>query len=446
MAEAVPGPLAGWGCHPVVQGVEICGENLEAITEGAVLTRGLGRSYGDASLPPPGAPPVAVSTRADRIRAFDSASGVLRAEAGVSLAALNAIFLRRGWFSPASPGTQAVTLGGMVAADVHGKGHHREGCFGAHVTALRMRVGDGRVLETSERSEPELFHATLGGMGLTGHILEVEFRMQRIPSPWIWTESERFADLDALIAALRTASTSWPYTVAWVDLLNAEGAGGRGILQKGRWAEPSEAPSRLPPPTRSLSVPVTAPGWLLSLPLVKQLNAARYWLHGAATKQEVVHPAAFFYPLDGLGHWNRLYGRRGFTQYQAVVPWRSGSCAYERVLGAARRAGFEPFLCVLKDFSDEGKGLLSFPKPGLSLVFDMPMRDGHTQAVVDALNDVVAAEGGRVYLAKDALMRAEHFRAMEGPRLDRWLAVRRAWDRPGSIRSALSVRLLGDER
>ena len=183
--------LSGWGRYPVIQGYVRRSEDLEAITEDAVLSRGLGRSYGDAALPPPGGHTVAVSTRADRLISFDPATGVLRAEAGVSLQQLNRAFLHRGWFPPASPGTQYVTLGGMVAADVHGKSHHREGCFGAHVSALRIRVGDGRILEVSESFEPELFLATLGGMGLTGHILEVEFCMQPITSPWLWAESER---------------------------------------------------------------------------------------------------------------------------------------------------------------------------------------------------------------------------------------------------------------
>ncbi len=443
MLDAVPRRMSGWGCHPVVQGYEIAGEDLEAITRTVVLTRGLGRSYGDAGLPPPGSQPVAVSTRADRLIAFDPATGILRAEAGLSLAALNRAFLRRGWFPPSSPGTQFVTLGGLVAADVHGKSHHSEGTFGEHVTALKMRVGDGRVLEVREESEPELFRATLGGMGLTGHILEVEFRMRRIPSPWIWAESERFEDLDGLIAGLAEASVSWPYTVAWMDLLGTGGARGRGILERGRWAEPSEAPARNPSVKHSLSVPITCPDWLLSRRLVTPLNAVRYWLQGPKVKRGIVHPESFFYPLDALGNWNRLYGSRGFTQYQGVLPWRSGACAYERVLGVVDCLEAVPLLCVIKDFSREGKGTLSFPKPGLSIVFDMPISVGHTQAVVDALNDVVAGEGGRVYLAKDALTRAEHFRAME-PRLEHWLTVRRKWDRRGAIRSAMSVRLFGD--
>ena len=178
--------LAGWGQSPVVQGYELRSEDLERITKVAVLSRGLGRSYGDSSLPPPGRHLVAATPLADRLLAFDADTGIVRAEAGVSLRELNRVFLPRGWFTAVTPGTHYVTLGGMVAADVHGKSHHRDGCFGEHVRCLRLRVADGRMLWCSDQEEPELFRATLGGMGLTGHILEVEFTMRGIPSPWIW--------------------------------------------------------------------------------------------------------------------------------------------------------------------------------------------------------------------------------------------------------------------
>ena len=440
MAHVTIGALSGWGRHPVVHGHQRWSEHLEQITDGAVLSRGLGRSYGDASLPPPGDRAVAVTTRADRVLSFDAETGVVRAQAGLSLTTLNRLLLPRGWFPPCSPGTESVTLGGMVAADVHGKGHHDEGCFGEHVAGLRMRVADGRILEVSDAVEPELFRATLGGMGLTGHILEVEFRMRPVASPWILSESERFEDLDALIAALCDGSERWPYTVAWVDGLKGK-ARGRGVLERGRWAEPSEAPTRTPSPRRSISVPLVFPNWFLSVPTVTTLNAMRYWAH-RRVRRGIVHPQSFFYPLDQLRRWNRLYGRRGFTQYQAVLPLKAGRSAYDRVFDIIEGLGAASFLCVLKDFRAEGKGMLSFPKQGLSMALDMPI-GGRTQAVVDALNDFVAGEGGRVYLAKDALTRAEHFRAME-PRLDDWLRVRRKWDPTGVLRSALSVRLFGD--
>ena len=441
MVDETFGELSGWGRHPVLRGRQRRSENLEDSTDGAVLSRGLGRSYGDASLPPPGDHAVAVTTPADRLLFFDGQTGVVRAQAGLSLTHLNRQLLPRGWFPPCSPGTESVTLGGMVAADVHGKGHHREGCFGEHVTGLKLRVADGRILDVSDAVEQELFRATLGGMGLTGHILEVEFRMQPVASSWILAESERFADFDSLIEALCAGSERWPFTVAWVDVLSRGKARGRGVLERGRWADLSEAPARSPSPQRTISYPPIFPNWFLSAATVTPLNVGRYWAH-RRLRRGVVHPRSFFYPLDRLGPWNRVYGPRGFTQYQAVLPVESGRSACERVFDIIERMGVAPFLCVMKDFRAEGKGMISFPKKGLSMALDMPMCE-RTQSVVDALNDFVAAEGGRVYLAKDALTRAEHFRAME-PRLDDWLRVRRKWDPGGALGSALSARLFGD--
>jgi FAD/FMN-containing dehydrogenase len=436
------GTLSGWGRIPV-PGREVVSEDLERLSEGKVLTRGLGRSYGDSSLPPPGERIVAGSRLADRLLSFDAASGVLRAEAGFTLLELNRLFLPRGWFTPVSPGTQFVTLGGMVAADVHGKNHHRDGCFGAHVRSLRLRVADGRVLECSPQRECELFRATIGGMGLTGHILEVEFRMVRVPSPWVSMESERVADIDRYIDALKDAGPRWPYTMGWIDCLSRGSRMGRGILFRGRWAEPEEAPRSPPRPLSRLAVPFVFPGWVVGPWTVRAFNALLYHSHLPRVRRAVVHPERFFYPLDTVAHWNRMYGPRGFTQYQCVLPDSAGRGAARRFLELLTRRGGASFLCVIKDCGAEGIGLLSFPKPGISIALDLPIHD-ETQALVDALNELVIAEGGRIYLAKDALTRAEHFRAME-TRLETWTRVRRGWDPDGRLRSAQSVRVLGDQ-
>ena len=440
MSNVTLGHLSGWGRYPVVTGRQRWSEDLEQATLGAVLSRGLGRSYGDASLPPPGDRVVAVTTRADRFLAFDPVSGVVRAQAGMSLRRLNRVFWSRGWRPPSSPGTQSVTLGGMVASDVHGKSHHSEGCFGEHVISLKMRVADGRILEVSDTTEPELFRATLGGMGLTGHILEVEFQMRPAASPWIYAESECFEDLDSLIDALQNASEQWPYTVAWVDALSGGRACRRGILDRGRQADPSEAPTAPPRRQREISLPCLLPDWVLSKTVMRPLNRAWYRAR-RRVRRGIVHPEAFFYPLDALRHWNRAYGRRGFIQYQGLLPLRTGS-TFHRMFDIMERMQAAPFLCVLKDFRAEGRGQLSFPAKGLSIAVDMPVERG-TQAVVDALNDFIAAEGGRIYLAKDAMTRPEHYRAMD-PRLDDWLRVRRAWDPRGMLSSAQAVRLFGD--
>jgi FAD/FMN-containing dehydrogenase len=407
-----------------------------------VLSRGLGRSYGDSSLPPAGGHRLATTRLADRLLAFDPHSGLLRAEAGLSLYELNRLFLPRGWFTPVSPGTQFVTLGGMVAADVHGKNHHRAGCFGEHVRSLRVRVADGRILECSELVGQDLFLATLGGMGLTGHIFEVEFRMERVASPWIWAESERIPDLDGFLDRLQETAREWPYTVGWIDCLRRGSGMGRGILLKGRWASPAECPADLPRAKRRVRVPFPLPGWALSRPTVKAFNGLYYWKHFRPVRQGVMSPQAFFYPLDAVTDWNLLYGRRGFTQYQCVLPEATARDSARRFLELLTACGGASFLCVIKDCGPEGRGLLSFPMRGISIALDIPITAG-TQALIDSLNELVIREGGRIYLAKDAFTRPEHFRAME-PRLETWNSIRKAWDPAGRLRSAQSVRLLGD--
>ncbi|HYD49880.1 MAG TPA: FAD-binding oxidoreductase [Terriglobales bacterium] len=437
-----PTELAGWGRHPVVRGSEILGEDLPEITEGVSLTRGLGRSYGDASLPARESSRVAGSPLADRVLSFDAETGLLRAEAGLPLWRLNRLFFERGWFTPVSPGTHFVTLGGMVAADVHGKMHHVYGCFGEHVTRLKMRVADGRILECSDEVEPELFRATIAGMGLTGHILEVEVRMMRIPSPWMWQETIICHNLDMLLDQLREAGSKWPFTVTWADLLERGPSMGRGLLMVGRWAQPDEAPKD-PPKFRSpISVPPIFPSWLVQPWMVQAANWANYTLSRWRPPRGIIHPETFFYPLDTLRDWNRVYGRRGFTQYQCVLPVTGDYSAHHRFIDILRLKRAPVFLCVIKDCGPEGKGMLSFPKLGVSYALDLPV-DGRTQEIVDALNELVIAEGGRIYLAKDAFTRGEHFRAME-PRLEQWLAVRRRWDPQATLRSAQSVRILGD--
>jgi FAD/FMN-containing dehydrogenase len=434
--------ISGWGLV-AVPGYEERSEDLEALTRDAVLTRGLGRSYGDASLPPPGARRVAASPLADRILAFDPAAGLLRAEAGLSLRALNRLFLPRGFYSPITPGTQIITLGGMVAADVHGKNHHVAGTIGRHVRALRLRVADGRVVACSRTVEPELFRATLGGMGLTGHVLEVELSLERVPSPWIAMESERIPDIDAFLVALKEAARAWPHTMGWIDCLSGGRALGRGILMRGRWARPDEAPRPLPPPPSRPSLPVLLPEWVISPWSVRAFNALYYRSHVPRLRRRLTHPEPFFYPLDAISDWNRLYGRRGFTQYQCVLPESGGREAVRGFLRVLSARGGASMLCVIKDCGEQGEGMLSFPLRGTSIALDIPI-GADTQALVDALNAVVIESGGRVYLAKDQFTRPADFARME-PRLSEFQRVRRQWDPLGRIRSAQSVRVLGDK-
>ena len=432
--------VSGWG-QLGVPGQELRSEQLETLTRDAVLTRGLARSYGDSSLPPPGHPVVVATPLADRLIAFDEASGLLRAEAGYSLRHVVRDFLPRCWFVPVSPGTQFVTLGGMVAADVHGKNHHVDGCIGRHVRSLRLRVASGDIVECSRDREPDLFRATIGGMGLTGHILEVELQMVRVPSPWILGATYRIPDIDAFLAQLKRTAAAWPFTMGWIDCLSQGPRLGRGVLLCGRWATAAEAPKAPPKRVMRLPVPFSCPPFVMGRTVGRAFNEL-YYRWNWPTPEQIIHPEKFFYPLDVMLDWYRLYGRRGFTQHQSVLPESAGPQAVRRLLEILTSAGAASFLCVIKDCGEQGEGLLSFPLRGTSIALDIPVRD-NTQRVIDTLNEFVISVGGRIYLAKDAFTRAEHYRRME-PRLDEFMAIRRRWDPEGRLRSVQSVRLFGD--
>jgi FAD/FMN-containing dehydrogenase len=311
------------------------------------------------------------------------------------------------------------------------------------VRSLRLRLPEGDLVECSPERDPELFWATVGGMGLTGHILEVECQTQAIPSPWIWGESERIDDIDHFVAALKEAGTRWPFTVGWIDCVSRGKRMGRGLLDRGRWATPEETGGRPLPVTRRLAVPINFPNWVLRWrTTITTFNALYYWKHFQRVKQGLRHPDSFFYPLDAILQWNRIYGRGGFTQYQCVLPDEAGQGAARRFLELLTQKGGASFLCVIKDAGAQGQGTLSFMRPGITIAVDLAVT-GKTQAVVDALNELVIAEGGRIYLTKDAFTRAHHYAAMD-PRVPRFLAVRDRIDPQRTIRSAQSVRLFGD--
>lgn len=433
--------LEGWGRIPA-PGTEVLTENLEGATRGTTLCRGLGRSYGDSSLPARAADRVVATRLANRILAFDPETGVMRAEAGLSLVDLNRLVIPRGFFTPVTPGTKYVTLGGMVASDVHGKNHHREGCFGAHVRSLRMRLADDSVVVCSPTELADLFYATIGGMGLLGHILEVEFVLHRIPSEWIYQESERVPNIDAYLDALSRAAPQWPMTVGWIDCLRRGKGMGRGLLMAGRWATKEEAPHRPPREKPLRTLPIELPNWALNPATASLFNTAYYWKHVKKEARAVISPETFFYPLDSILHWNRGYGSRGFTQYQCVIPRQAGAPAVREFMMLLTKLGGASPLCVIKDCGPEGKGLLSFPLEGTSVAIDMAVSPD-IQRIVDRLNEFVIAAKGRIYLTKDRFTRADHFRAME-PRLPRFLAVREKYDPARRLRSAQSVRMFGD--
>jgi FAD/FMN-containing dehydrogenase len=433
--------LSGWGRIPA-PGRELLTETLERSTAGAALSRGLGRSYGDSSLPANASDKVIGTRLANRILSFDEDSGVLRAEAGLSLAEMNRLFIPSGWFTPVTPGTKYVTLGGMVASDVHGKNHHIDGCFGSHVRWLRMRLADDSVVECSPTENSDLFYGTIGGMGLLGHVLEVEFAFQRISSPWLWMEAERVPGIDEFLSSLQRAAGTFPMSMGWIDCLSRGKAMGRGIMMAGRWAKPEEAPKAPPVEAKKLTFP-NMPNWALNPLTAKLFNTAVYWKQVRRHSAGIVAPDPFFYPLDVILDWNKAYGSRGFTQYQCVIPRAAGAPAVREFMQLLTKLGGASPLCVIKDCGPEGKGVLSFPLEGTSIAIDMAVAPD-LQRIIDSLNEFVIAAKGRIYLTKDRFTRADHFRAME-PRLPAFLALREKWDPERRLRSAQSVRLFGDK-
>ena len=436
--------LAGWGRHPVRRGRVTRAERL-ALPAGTVRVapRGLGRAYGDAALPADEGDVVVDTTAADRIIEWDPASGRLRCEAGLGLAEVIRLFLPRGWFPPVTPGTKFVTVGGCVACDVHGKNHHRDGSFGCFVDEVRLILADGRVVDCGPARERELFLATVGGMGLTGLIAEVAFRLAPVESPWIVLETEGVPSLAAMVDGLRAAGREWPYTVGWIDCLSSGRGLGRGVLMCGRHARRGEAGARPPRPRPARGVPFDAPEWLLSPLFVRAFNGAYYRWHGGRRRRRLVSYEEFFYPLDAIHDWNRLYGRRGFLQYQCVLPRTDGPGAMAAVMERLAASGAASFLAVIKDCGPESGAYLSFPMEGMTLALDLPYRGAATEALIHALNALVIDAGGRVYLAKDAVTRAEDFARMT-PRLAEWRRVRDRWDPGHRFRTAQSIRVLGD--
>jgi FAD/FMN-containing dehydrogenase len=417
-----------------------------------VLPRGLGRAYGDAAVPAREETLVLQTTSADRILDWDPVSGRLTAEAGLSLAEVLRLFLPRGWFPPVTPGTKFVTLGGCVACDVHGKNHHRDGSFGAFVERLALLTADGKEIACGPEQDRELFLATLGGMGLTGLITEVTLRLAPVETGYIAMETEAVPDLDRMVAALEASRAHWPYTVGWIDCLARGARLGRGVLMRGRHALRADVPTGDARPRRTIRVPIDAPEWLLRPLSVRAFNGLYYWMKAGRRERgdargrahaSLVTYESFFYPLDMLLDWNRLYGRRGFLQYQCVVPRPAALPAIRELLERIARAGAASFLAVIKDCGPESAAPLSFPMEGITLGLDVPYRGAVTEVLVHQLNAVVVAAGGRVYLGKDAMTRAEDFTRMM-PRLAGWRAVRDRWDPARRFRSAQSVRLLGD--
>jgi decaprenylphospho-beta-D-ribofuranose 2-oxidase len=433
--------LSGWGRYPSRDCAIAAPRDEIALRSqlraGPAIARGNGRAYGDSALNEGNT----ISTRKlDRMLAFDAVTGQLVAEAGVLLGDVIAAFLPRGWFPPVTPGTKFVTLGGMIAADVHGKNHHCDGSFGSFVDWVEVMGADGAVRRAGP-NDP-LHGWTIGGMGLTGVILRAAIRLRPVETGWIRQETRPAFDLGAAMEAME-AGLGATYSVAWIDCLAGGASLGRSIVMSGEHATRDELPARLRRTPhgvtkRKLTVPLDAPGFALNGLTVKAFNALYYAAGRRKAGTAYVDWDSYFYPLDAILGWNRIYGRKGFVQFQCALPLAASREGLTALLQATARAGQGSFLAVLKRFGAQ-ESRFSFPMEGYTLALDFPVRTA-TLALIERLDRITLDHGGRFYLAKDARMSAETFRAAD-PRVSPFTAMRAETGADRAFASAQSERL-----
>lgn len=440
--------LWGWGRTAPTSAEMVGLVDLEATksavaeSERGAVARGLGRAYGDAAQNAGGV--VIDATTSVGVTDFDASNGVVTAKAGTSLDQLMNWFVPQGWFVPVTPGTRSVTVGGAIAADIHGKNHHSAGSWCDHVESFRLLCGNGETLDVSKESHPDVFWATAGGMGLTGVILDATFKMKSIETSRLIVDTDRAANLDEIMSLMVEGDADYDYSVAWIDILAKGSRMGRSVLDRGRFATADELSSYQKRTATAFSSDLHIPMPPLPSGLLNKASIAAFnelWFRKAPKQRRdaIMTIGQFFHPLDMVADWNRMYGRRGFLQWQYVVDIEDTELVRQTIeaLGAG---GTPSFLAVLKMFGPGNQGHLSFPKGGWTLALDIPVGGPDLSKLLDRLDRNVADAGGRIYLAKDSRVDASLIPQMY-PRLGEWKEVRDKLDPTGQITSDLGRRL-----
>lgn len=436
--------IANWGNYPSIESDECSfsfDDQLQQLVKSRThfIPRGNGRCYGDASL----ADQTINTLRYDKIISFDTVNGIFECQSGIMLDAILEVIVPKGWFLPVTPGTKFITVGGAVGSDVHGKNHHVDGSFSNHIVSMDILLADGSILTCSPELRSDLFEATCGGMGLTGIITRVRFRLKKIASSYIKQKQCKAANLEEIIR-LFDEYKNYTYSVAWIDCLKKGKHFGRSILILGEHATIDELPEKYKtnplafPAKKQITFPFNLPSWVLNKFTVTLFNFLYYHKNFKKESNKVVSYEPFFYPLDAILHWNRGYGKKGFVQYQFVLPLDAKQGLVE-ILQRISDRGLGSFLAVLKVFGRQ-ESMISFPKEGYTLALDFPVRKGLFE-FLDELDKIVLQYGGRLYMSKDARMKPEVL-AAGYPRLQEFKNIVRQYNPDGKIRSMQSDRLL----
>lgn len=429
--------LYGWGRYPRIEAdfleplSEAALQNILADGNNPLIVRGGGKSYGDAAL----ADTVVSSRFLDNFLQFDLASGAIRCGAGVTMEEILKVAIPHGYVVPTLPGTRHVTLGGAIAADIHGKNHHQDGSFCDHLERFSLMLANGEVIECDRNQNSEAFLATCGGMGLTGMILEATLKLHKVPSVSIKQRSIAAGNLSECIEIIE-ANNSSKYSVAWVDCLAKGAELGRSVVHLGEHSDEGsqEFHTRWGP-----SIPFSTPAFLLNRYSTRLFNNSLYGLRKRTQKTKIVNYDAYFFPLDNIKNWNRLYGRNGFLQYQLVLPLETAEEGLAEILKVVSESGKGSFISVLKKFGTANENLLSFPKAGYTLTLDFK-NESKVFPLLDRLDEIVLANSGRLYLAKDARMSKEVFQASY-ENWEKFREIKTQLDPNGRFASHMSSRL-----